>query len=181
MRACGLSALGEGLAPQAEHHAELCEARRQGGIAPAVVKAARGVGVGQEAALAQRYRDAGDGDDGEEGHLEAGLEESARRPDEDDERGGAEGVERIALAREQAGDEEDGGHQQRALHGDAEAGEQRVGEGQGEREQRREAFAEMQAAGEPEEQAGEQRDVHSGDDEEVEGAGALEAERAVGG
>ncbi len=35
---------------------------------------------------------------------------------------------------------------------------------------------EAQAAGEPEEGSGEQGDVHAGDDEEVEGAGALEAE-----
>jgi hypothetical protein len=36
--------------------------------------------------------------------------------------------------------------------------------------------AEAQAAGEPEDASGEQGDVHSGDDEEVEGAGAFEAE-----
>ena len=60
-------------------------------------------GVRQEAAFAERHCDAGDGDDGEEGHLEAGLEERAWRPDEDDERGGTEGVQVVALAREQAG------------------------------------------------------------------------------
>ena len=36
----------------------------------------------------------------------------------------------VAVAREQAGNEEDGGHQQGALHGDAEAGEQGVGGGE---------------------------------------------------
>ena len=82
------------------------EARREGGVAPAVAKVAGGVGVGEEAALAERHGDAGDGDDGEEGHLEAGFEERARRPDEDGERGGAEGVEGVALAREQAGERE---------------------------------------------------------------------------
>ena len=141
-----------------------------------MAKIAGGAGVGEEAALAERHGDARDGDDGEEGHLEAGLKESTRRPDEDGERGGAEGVEGVALAGEKAREEEDGGHQEGALHGDAEAGEQRVGVGEGEGEEGCEPVAQAQPAGDPEDQAGEQGDVHSGDDEEVEGAGALEAE-----
>ena len=82
----------------------------------------------------------------------------------------------LRFAREQTGDQEDGGHQQGALDRHAEAGEQRVGGDEGEGEHGCGDFAEAQAAGEPEEEPGEQRDVHAGDDEEVEGAGALEAE-----
>ena len=37
-------------------------------------------------------------------------------------------------------------------------------------------FAEAECAREPEERSGEEGDVHAGDDEEVEGAGALKAE-----
>ncbi len=47
-------------------------------VVPDGVEVAGGVGVGEEGPLAQRDGDAGDGDDGEEGHLEAGLEEAGR-------------------------------------------------------------------------------------------------------
>ncbi len=105
---------------QAEHDAKLREVWRKSRVLPFVVEVARGVGVGKEAALAQRHGDACNGDDGEEGHLEAGLEECARRPDEDAKCRGSESVERVVLASEQACDEEDGGHQKRALHGNSE-------------------------------------------------------------
>jgi hypothetical protein len=181
-KACGERAevradsFADGFAPNTEHHAELGEVRREGCVAPAVVEVAGGARVGQEAAFGHRHGDAGDADNGEEGHLEAGLKERARRPDEDRERGGSERVERVAVAREQARKQEDGGHQQGALHGHAEAGEQRVGGDKRQRERGCEGLAKPQAASEVEEQAGEQRNVHSGDDEEMEGAGTLEAE-----
>ena len=153
----------------------MSEARWGCAVAPELVKIAGGASVGQEAAFAQRHGDARDGNDGEKGHLEAGLKESAGRPDEDSERGCAEGVEGVALAGEKAREEEDGGHQEGALHGDAEAGDERIGVGEGEGEKGCEPVAQAEAAGNPEDEACKQGDVHPGDDEEVEGAGALEA------
>ncbi len=140
------------------------------------MKIAGGASVGQEAAFAQRHGDARDGNDGEKGHLEAGLKESAGRPDEDSERGCAKGVEGVALAGEQPRQQEDGGHQEGTLHGDAEAGEERIGVGEGEGEEGCKPVAQAQPAGDPEDEACEQGDVHPGDDEEVKGAGALEAD-----
>ena len=93
---------GEWFAPHAERDSQFREARGNRRVAPEMVKIAGGASVGQEAALAQRHGDARDGHDGEKGHLEAGLKESAGRPDEDSERGCAEGVESVALAGEKA-------------------------------------------------------------------------------
>jgi hypothetical protein len=61
------------------------------------------------------------------------------------------------------------------LGGDAEAGEQSVACGGGEGEEDGEAFGKAQAAEEPEQARSEERDVQACDDEEMEGAGALEA------
>ena len=154
--------------------AELREAWGEGGVDAEDVEVAEGAEVGADEALAERDGEAGDGDDDEEGHLEAGFEERARVEDEDGEGGGAEGVERGDLAVEPAGDEVDGRHDEGALGGDAEAGELGVGEGDEDGEEDGGAFAEAEAAEEPEEAAGEQSDVQAGDDEEVEGSGALE-------
>jgi hypothetical protein len=63
-------------APDAEEDAELREARVHGGVEPKVVEVAAGAGVGEEAPLTERDRNVCDGDDGEEGHLKARLEES---------------------------------------------------------------------------------------------------------
>ena len=98
---------------------------------PAVVEAASGAGVRQEGALAERDGDPGDRNNGEKGHLKAGFEEGAWRGDEDSKCGGSEGVEWVAVAGEKAGDEEDGCHQESTLDGDAEAGEEGVGGGEG--------------------------------------------------
>jgi len=164
------------LAPEAELDAELGEWRGEGAVVPEGVEIAGGVRVGQEGPLAEREGDAGDGDDRKKGHLEAGLEEARGREQQDAEQGGAEGVEDAAGAGEQASSKEDGGHQERALDGGSEAGEERIGGREGDGEEGRGDGVQTQAAGEPEEGAGEKRDVHPGDDEEVEGAGALEAE-----
>ena len=80
-------------------------------------------------ALGEWDGDAGDGENDEHGHLEAGVEEAGRAEDEHGEEGGAEGVERVAIAGEQAREQEDGGHGEGALGGLAEAGEGGVGGG----------------------------------------------------
>ena len=58
--------------------------------------------IGVDGGLKQRRGDAGDGDDGEQSHLQAGVEEAARAYGEQAERGKADGVERAALAVEEA-------------------------------------------------------------------------------
>jgi len=154
--------------------AELRDAWGDGGVGADYVEVAKGAEARGDEALAEGDGEGGDGEDDHECHLEAGLEEGARIEDEDGECGRAESVERGDLAIEPAGDEVDGGHDEGALGGDAEAGELGVREGGGDGEEDCEALREAEAAEEPEEASGEQRDVKAGDDEEVEGSGALE-------
>ena len=125
-------------------------------------------------ASAERNGEAGDGDDDEESHLEARFEEGSRIEDEDREGGGAEGVEGRDLAVEPAGDEVDRGHGEGTLAGNAEAGELSVGEGSEDGEDDGWAFGKADTSQEPEKPGGYQGDMQAGDDEEVEGSGALE-------
>jgi len=143
---------------------------------PYVAQLSGGAGVGQKAALAQRNGNARDGDDGEKSHLKAGLEQRARRPDKDGECGGTKGVERVALAREKTSKQKDRRHQQSALHRYAKACEQRVCVGEGESDERGQPVVQAQLSRDPEDETCKQGNVHSRDDEEVEGAGALEAD-----
>ena len=167
---------GEAFGPEAERDAELGEVGREGLVEAKLVEIAGAVGPGQEIAFAERDGDAGDGDDGEHGHLKTGFEEGVRRPEQGEERGGAEGVEDRALAGEQAREQEEGGHGEGALHGGAEAGEQGEDSDDGDGDEGGGCVGKAEFAESPPEQAGDEGDVHAGDDEEVEGAGALEAQ-----
>ena len=102
--------VGAGLAPEAELDAELGVARQECRVVAEAAEIACSAEIRQEAAFAQRHGDAGNRDNGEEGHLEAGFKQRVRRADEDGKRGGAQRVERVAGAREQPGEEEHGGH-----------------------------------------------------------------------
>ena len=92
---------GDGLAPELEHDAQLHLARREVGSGM-VEDVTRDAAQPQERVFAKRHGDAGDGDDSERSHLEAGVEEARRRPQQQDEHCGSERVQRVAIAREQA-------------------------------------------------------------------------------
>ena len=66
------------LTEQAQRDSELGEARLECGVHADDVDEARGDKEGSAGALHDRNGDAGDGDDGEERHLEAGVEERVR-------------------------------------------------------------------------------------------------------
>ena len=128
-----------------------------------------------DGALKQRRGNAGDGDNGEQRHLQAGVEEAAWADDEQAECGKANGVQRAAFAVKQAAEQIESDHPQRALHGRGEAGEERVGEGSDDGEERCGDARETQAAREPEDASGDDGEMKAGDDQHVKGAGALKA------
>ena len=92
------------------------------------------------------------------------------------ERGKADGVQGAALAIDEAAEQIEGDHPQRALHGRGEAGEERVGERRGDGDERGGHARQAHAAREPEMQRSDDGQMEAGDDEHVEGAGALEAD-----
>ena len=122
------------------------------------------------------HGDAGDGEDGEQRHLKAGVEEAGRVGGEQAEGGESDGVEGAAVAPQEAAGEVEGDHPEGALHGLAEAGEDGIGERGGYGEHGGRKAREANSLGEPEDDAGEDGEMEAGDDEEMEGAGAFEAD-----
>ena len=107
--------------------------------------------------------------------MKACLEEAGRVGGEKAEGRESDGVESAAIAPDQAAEQVERDHPERALHWLAEAGEDGVGEGGGDSEQRGPETGQVDAAGEPEDDSGEDGEMQAGDDEEVEGAGAFKA------
>ncbi len=159
----------------ADDDAKLSDARRERGVNGEQPEVAGGAEVGTEGSFGNGNCDARDGEDGEQRHLKAGVEERRRIDGEHDERGESDGVEGVAFAPEHAATEIEGDHPKRALHGLAEACEVRVGKGQSNGGGGGRSARKVQVAGDPEDEAGEDGEVHAGDDKQVEGAGAFEA------
>ena len=160
----------------AEEDAELGKARRELDVEDGEAEVARGGEIRVDGGLEQRGGDAGDGEDGEKGHLEAGVEEAAGTDGEQAEGGESDGVEGVALAVEKTAEQIEGDHPERALDGRGEAGEERVGEGAEDGEECGRDAREAEAAGDPEQAAGDDGEMEAGDDEHMKGAGALEAD-----
>ena len=161
---------------QAEGDPELRDPRRERGVDGEQGEVAGGAEIGGEGALGDRRGDAGDGDDREQGHLEAGVEEAGRVGGEQAERGEADGVKGSPLTPDEAAEQVEGDHPEGTLYRLAEAGENRVGEGGGDGEERGREPREPDALGEPEDDSGEDGEMEAGDDEQMEGTGALEAD-----
>ncbi len=131
--------------------------------------------VRPQPALAERDSEACDGEDDQERHLEAGLKERARREDQHRQRRRAQRVEGVGVAVQPARQQIDRDHDERALRRQAKASEQRVAGRDGDGQQDGSALRQPNAAQQPEECGCDQRDMQTGDDEEMEGPGALEA------
>ena len=129
-----------------------------------------------EGFLSNRNRNARDGENGKQRHLKAGVENRCRVRGEHDDGGEPDGVELMSFPPQHAATEIESDHAESALDGLAETGKERVGEREGDgREGCRNAW-QAEAAGDPEDQTGKNGEVHAGNDEQVEGAGALEAD-----
>ncbi len=108
----------------AQHDAKLRDARRQLDIESDDVEVARGFKVRVDGVREQRYGDAGDGYNGEERHLQAGIEQAARACNEQAKRGKADGVQLAALAVDEPAHEVKRHHPEGALHRRGKAGEE---------------------------------------------------------
>ena len=117
------------LGEHAHHHAELRQSRGELDVDRDQAQVARGVEIGMDGALQQRRGHAGNGDHGQQRHLQAGVEEAARADGQQAQRGKADGVQRVALAVDQPAEQIKRHHPERALHRRGEAGEERVGKG----------------------------------------------------
>ena len=164
------------LCDEAERDTELGEARREGGVDADLTEVVQGTERRCEGLFRKGDDDASDGEHGEERHLQAGVEERARAGGEHDEGGESDGVERGSVAPEQAADEVEGDHPEGPLHGMAEAGEESVGEGERNGDERRPHAREVQPAGDPEDDSGEDCEMQAGHNEQVKRAGALETD-----
>ena len=131
---------------------------------------------GAEGAFEERRDQAAGGEDGEQGHLQASIEEGMRIPGEQAEECHAHGLECVAFAEDGAGGEVKQNHPESALYGLSEAGEDGIAKrnGSGYRKRCTSSGAETLRSGE--DQGCDEADVQAGDDEHVEGAGAFEAE-----
>ena len=118
-----------GCGEHAHGYAELRNSRGQLCVDGDEAQVARGFDVGVDCVFEQRCGDAGDGDDSEQGHLQAGVEEAAGADGEQAECGEADGVEWAAFAVDETREQVEGDHPERTLHGRGEAGEERIGEG----------------------------------------------------
>ena len=118
---------------------------------------------------------AGDCDDREQGHLEAGVEKAPGADGQQAEGGKSDGVESAAVAVEEPGEQVEGDHPEGTLDGGGEAGEEGVGEGREDGEEGGRDAGEAQAVGEPEDASGDDGEVKAGDYEHVKGARALKA------
>jgi hypothetical protein len=169
------------LAEEAQRDAELREARLECGVHANRVYETRGGEERGGGALHDGDGDAGDGDDGEERHLEAGVEERVRIEREQAERSEAETVETAAVTIEKAANEIERHHGEGPLHRLAEAGEERIGEGESKRDGGERQAVDAQPAADGEDERREDAEMQAGDDEQVEGTGALEgrAQRAA--
>ncbi len=130
-------------------------------------------------ALENGNTDGGDDQDGEEGELETWVEESARIDEEKSESGDADGVEHAALAIKKARGQVEGEHEGGTPDGGAGVGEEGVSDGYEHRDDADCGFAKRGATEEPEDYDYEDAEVHSGNDEDVIGAGALKVDASV--
>src|SRR5579863_2586036 len=139
-----------------------------------------GIPVGQRllvelrSALEQGTADGGDDQDANEGHLKAGGEELAGIEQQQSQSSGAQSVDHGAAAIEKARGEINGANQSGAPDGRAYFREECVGHAKAESAERGRNFAEAQAAQRPEDDERQNAHIHSGDDQNVIRAGALE-------
>ena len=132
---------------EAQGDAELCDFGWELWVNGDEAQILRGFEAGVQGALEQRNGDPGDGGDGEHGHLQTGVEDAARTAGGEAEGGESDDVERAAVAVEQTAEQVEGDHPKRTLRGDGEAGEKRVGEGDGEGDCGSRQARDTQAAG----------------------------------
>ena len=126
-------------------------------------------------ALQQRSGDPADGDNRQQRHLEAGVEETARAKSQKAERGKADGVQSVALAVDETAKQVKGDHPEGALDRRGEAGKERVGERGKNRKQRGRDARQPEPLCDPEEAAGHDGQVKARDHQHMKRAGALKA------
>jgi len=164
---------------EAQIEPELRDAGRKFGVVGDRVEGAESAEIGLRRALENGNTDGGDDQDGEEGELETWVEEGARIDEEKSESGDADGVEHAALAIKKTGGQIEGEHQGGAPDGRAGVGKERVSDGYEHRDAADCGLAKRGTTQEPEDYDHEDAEVHSGNDEDVIGAGALKVDASI--
>ena len=137
------------LAHQPQIGAELRRPRRQAEVVGWRIDVAQRSLKWVQRALQDRHRNSGDGDHRKKRQLEAGLEERARRDNQDAQRRNAQRVESVAVAEEQAREQVDGQRDGRAHDGRPEIGEKGIAPREQDGQHRGRLLAHGQSAQEP--------------------------------
>ena len=132
--------------------------------------------VWAEGLLSDRNSNTGNGEYREQRHLEPGVQECRGVDGQHHEGGKSDGVEPMAFSPQHAAAKVKRDHPESALNRLAEAGEERIDERKANGRAGCRVARQAEAAGDPKCQTGKDGEVHPGNDEKVERAGALEAD-----